>query len=84
MIPPSHKVQLRMLKSQNSSHLAGIECLCGNFLSRLDEIPATDARILSSEMEAEPYKHAIDLSNCPVLSTQDHINRPSVSFVFFY
>ena len=40
-----YKEQLRVLRNQNSSRLAGIECLYGNFLARLDEIPATDAGI---------------------------------------
>ena len=40
-----HKEQLRVLRNQNSSRLAGIECLYGNLSSRLDEIPATDAGI---------------------------------------
>ena len=55
-----HKEQLRMLRNQNSSRLAGIECLYGNLSSRLGEILATDAGISLGGMEAGSYKHSIE------------------------
>ena len=63
-----HKEQLRVLRNQNSSRLAGIECLYGNLSSRLDEIPATDAgrsrQLIPGsrlgEMKAGSYKHSIE------------------------
>ena len=51
-----------MLRSQNSSCPARIECLYGNFLSRLGVVLATDAGSCLAEMEARSYEEVIEFT----------------------
>ena len=45
--------EIRALKTLNSLRQAETECLYGNFLSRLDEIPSTDGGISLDEMDKD-------------------------------